>query len=382
MSIFNKLSIKGFRRILNLDMELRPLTVTIGPNGSGKTSLLDVFSLLSSSAAGRLNDKLSDLSGFQSVLTIGRAKELAVQLSMPVQNHAPLDYDLIIEPSGISYRIKHETLTQQQKPVPPPFKYIDSHYDDIRYFNIEDESLTRPTWQHNPVESSLSQVPRMFTEPEKFRLTLSSLSYYHILNVGPRDPVRLPQPLKPSMLPGENGEELVSCLFSMRESDRDRFETLTDTLRSAFNSFERLDFPPVAAGTLAMTWKDRHFKTPMFMHQLSEGMLRFLWLVTLLYSPGLTEVTLLDEPEVSLHPELLSILVDVMREVSQEKQIVVATHSDRLVRFLRPEEVVVVDIDDDGAVCATWADSLNLKDWLEDYSLDEVWRLGRMGGRA
>ncbi|MGV8122783.1 MAG: AAA family ATPase [Candidatus Xenobiia bacterium LiM19] len=382
MSIFNKISVKGFRRILNLEMELRPLTVMIGPNGSGKTSLLDVLSLISSSAAGRLNDRLSDLTGLQSVLTIGHAKELAVQLSMPVRENALLDYDLIIEPSGISYRIKHETLVQKQNSPPHSYRYIESHYDDIRYFNIEDESFTRPTWQHNPVESSLSQVPRMFTEPEMFRLNLSSLSYYHSLNVGSRDPVRLPQPLKPSMLPGENGEELVSCLFSMRESDRDRFETLTDTLRSAFNGFERLDFPPVAAGTLAMTWKDRHFKSPMFMHQLSEGMLRFLWLVTLLYSPGLAQVTLIDEPEVSLHPELLSILVDVMREVSQEKQIVVATHSDRLVRFLRPEEVVVVDIDEDGAVCATWADSLNLDEWLQDYTLDEVWRLGRMGGRA
>jgi predicted ATPase len=111
-------------------------------------------------------------------------------------------------------------------------------------------------------------------------------------------------------------------------------------------------------------------------------MLRFLWLITLLYSPGLTEVTLLDEPEVSLHPELLSILVDVMREVSENKQIVVATHSDRLVRFLRPEEVIVMDFNDDGSVRATWADSLDLNKWLEDYSLDEVWRIGRMGGRS
>lgn len=179
--------------------------------------------------------------------------------------------------------------------------------------------------------------------------------------MGPRDPVRLPQPLKPSRLPGENGEELVSCLFSMRESDRDRFETLTDTLHSAFQGFERLDFPPVAAGTLAMTWKDRHFKSPLFMHQLSEGMLRFLWLIALLYSPGLTGVTLIDEPEVSLHPELLSILVDVMREVAQDKQIVVATHSDRFVRFLNPEEVAVVDFNDDGTVRATWAQFTQLE---------------------
>ena len=131
-------------------------------------------------------------------------------------------------------------------------------------------------------------------------------------------PVRLPQPLRPATLPGKDGEDLVSCLFSLRESDRDRFEVIEDALRAGFPGFVRLDFPPVAAGTLAMTWKDRSFTRPFFMHQLSEGTLRFLWLATLLQSPGLTAITLLDEPEVSLHPELLSLLAELMREASAQ----------------------------------------------------------------
>jgi predicted ATPase len=93
-------------------------------------------------------------------------------------------------------------------------------------------------------------------------------------------------------------------------------------------------------------------------------------------------VTMIDEPEVSLHPEQMSILAEVMREASARTQLVVATHSDRLVRFLRPEEVVVMDIGEDGSANARWADSMNLDAWLEDYSLDEVWRMGRIGGRS
>ncbi len=65
-----------------------------------------------------------------------------------------------------------------------------------------------------------------------------------------------------------------------------------------------------------MTWKDKNFSRPLYMHQLSEGTLRFLWLVTLLQSPDLTKVTLIDEPEVSLHLELLQLLADIMREAS------------------------------------------------------------------
>jgi predicted ATPase len=182
-------------------------------------------------------------------------------------------------------------------------------------------------------------------------------------------------------MPGSNGEDLVSCLYYLRETDPDRFEIVEDTLAAAFPDFERLGFPPVAAGTLAMTWKDKNFSKPLYMHQLSEGTLRFLWLVTLLQSRDLTAVTLIDEPEVSLHPELLKLLADLMREASQRTQLIVATHSDRLIRFLEPNEVLVCDAED-GLATMTWADSLDLEKWLEDYSLDELWAMNVIGGRS
>jgi predicted ATPase len=118
------------------------------------------------------------------------------------------------------------------------------------------------------------------------------------------------------------------------------------------------------------------------MHQLSEGTLRFLWLATLLQSPGLTALTLLDEPEVSLHPELLSLLADLLREASGRTQLIVATHSDRLIRFLQPKEVVLMNSTDSGMSSLTWGDELDLGEWLKDYSLDELWRNGRIGARA
>jgi predicted ATPase len=183
-------------------------------------------------------------------------------------------------------------------------------------------------------------------------------------------------------LPGRNGEELVSCLFYLRETERNRFEAIEDSLRAAFPRFERLDFPPVAAGTLSLAWREKGFSRPLYAHQLSEGTLRFLWLTTLLQSPGLTALTLLDEPEVSLHPELLSLLADQLREASRRTQVMVATHSDTLIRFLEPDEVVVLDSTEDGMTSLTRADGLDLEGWLREYTLDELWRNGRIGARS
>jgi predicted ATPase len=127
-------------------------------------------------------------------------------------------------------------------------------------------------------------------------------------------------------------------------------------------------------------WRDQDFTRPIFANELSEGTLRFLWLATLLQSPGLPKITLIDEPEVSLHPEMLRLLADLMREASERTQLIVATHSDRFVRFLDQSELVVCDRDDQGGMCVTRADELNLSAWMEDCTLDQLWSMGRLGG--
>ncbi|MFM7384361.1 MAG: translation initiation factor IF-2 N-terminal domain-containing protein [Microcystaceae cyanobacterium] len=375
------ISINGFRRLRKIDLPMKNLTVLIGANGSGKTSFLDVFSILSASARGDLQNTLQLKGGLNHILTRGMAKELKISVAMDISPQSPLYYDLTLSPQGFSYIIKEEFLTQQRKKHRgQPFFLIKSQNLDIRYFSQEENKLLRPNWEQNILETSLSQVPKMYREPENLRKSLAACTYYAALDISETSPVRLPQPMRPASLPGKNGESLISCLYNLRETDRDRFEWLEDILSAAFPDFERLNFPPVAAGTLSMTWSDRHFSEPIYIHELSEGTLRFLWLATLLQSQNLTTITLIDEPEISLHPELLKHLVDLMREASKRTQLIVATHSERLIRFLEPEEILICDLEE-GEAKMTWGDTLNLEKWLEDYSLDQLWAMNILGGR-
>lgn len=387
MSTFERIHVQGFRRLYDVDLELTPLNVMIGANGSGKTSLLDVFTMLSASASGALKQQIKEFGGVDTNLTIcsslaaEKATFMRFELAKSVPKHAPLRYAISLKPGGTSYQIPDESLTQQSDPKKQnPMKYIESIHGRVRYFDKYDNKLKVPSWEYDESESALSQVEKMYQEPERFRAILASSTHYHALDVSPRAPVRLPQQMREAKLPGKDGEDLVTCLYWMREADAERFETIEDTLRVAFPGFERLNFPPVASGLLTLTWKEKNLKQPFFLHQLSEGTLRFLWLITLLYSPGLTEVTLLDEPEVSLHPELLSVLADCLREASKRTQLIVATHADRLVRFLNPEEVIVVE-SEEGVSTAIRASKLDLDGWLKEYTLDQIWAHGRMGGR-
>jgi len=384
--IFNRLLINGYRRLFSVDVQMRPLTVMIGANGIGKTAFLEIFSLLAASANGQLDSRISELSGMSDILTRDLATSLTLGLSMEVSKHESFDYALQLDLKGGGHDIRLETLSHSKKDSNEPVKYLDCHGSNFSYYDTMQKQLIPPQWQPIPSETFLSQIPHLFEQPTFFRQTLASSTYYsaYALNVAPKSPIRLPQTMRPVKLPGKNGEDIVSYLYYLRETDKPSFEMVEDSLAAAFPSFKGLSFPPVATGMLALTWHDKHFSTPLYMHQLSEGTLRFLWLATLLQSPHLTTVTLVDEPEVSLHPELLSLLSELMRETAERTQLIIATHSDRLIGFLKSHEVIVMDTDEEGLTKMTWADDeeLDLEQWLFDYSLDELWRMGRMGGRA
>jgi predicted ATPase len=384
MFSINRIQISGFRRLRSLDLQMRPFMVLIGANGVGKTSLLDAFTLLSASASGNLNKTLSNFGGIANILTRGKSEDLSFLVEMDVPDYQPLKYELHLAPKGNGYTISKEILSQEKDGYSGagPYRHIDASDGDFRYSKPGEKGFFSPDWEINPTETALSQVPKMYRQPEELRRILATATQYHVLDVGPRAPVKMPQQMKPATLPGPDGEDLVPYLYSLRETDRNRFDVIIDSLKAAFPDFEEISFPPVAAGMLAMTWKDRKFSKPMFMNELSEGTLRFLWLVSLLQSPNLSTVTMIDEPEVSLHPELLSLLADLMREASQRTQLIIATHSDRFIRFLKPEEVIVMDVDESGCTSAIRADQLDLDHWLNEYSLDEVWQMGRMGGRS
>lgn len=379
MSRFSKIKIQGFRRLRNVALDLGPLNVLIGANGAGKSTFLDSFRLLAASASGGLSAHLSAMRGLHEQISYGGARELRMELEMQRDaKPAPLYYSLVLESLGTGYRVSDERLAESRNSEQPPFQHITSHDGNIKYFSPEVKALIAPSWEHDHYETSLHQVPKVFPDADNFRKRLASCELFHHLDIGRQAPVRLPQAMQPAVLPGINGEYLVSCLYALREVDADRFEIIEDTLRAGFPGFQKLGFPPVAAGTLAMTWHDSHFRDPIYTHQLSEGTLRFLWLLTLLQSQSLPTVTLIDEPEISLHPQLLGLFADLLRDAARRTQLIVATHSERLVSFLNPSEVVVCGLGDDGFANLTPAAALDLEGWMKDFSLDELWRMGKV----
>lgn len=125
-----------------------------------------------------------------------------------------------------------------------------------------------------------------------------------------------------------------------------------------------------------------HLKQPLGAGQLSDGILRFLWLLSVLYHPDCPAVVLFDEPASPFHPQLIQILIAVLRQCSSWTQIIATTHSPTIVRFIKPEELLVMDNNGNGHATIQRASNLNLAHWLEDFTLDKIWSMGRLTEQA
>jgi predicted ATPase len=382
-----QIQVKGYKSLADVTLDLHPLTVMIGPNGCGKTSALESFNLFREGAYGRLEEALTRLGGFPSLLTHTHQPssrlELALRFEVTDSSSitSPVDYRFAIEPRGIGYVLALEHWTKVV--TEPPF-YFTANEKEVRYFNVQknrEEEIT-PNYR-KPKELLLAQ-DRRYDEQDELYYSLQKVFLTNPLDIRAQSSIRLPQMLTPATNPGSNGESLFAALYNLREAKptRSYFERVEEALHLAFSDFDRLELKVVGAGQVTLEWYQTDLTIPLYPNQLSDGTLRFLWLTTVLLSPEPPPLILIDEPEVSLHPELQKILAALLQDASARTQIIVATHSPELIRWLQPDEVVVID-KDEGKSTFTWASdpSLDLAAWLKEYTLADLWDMGNLGGR-
>jgi predicted ATPase len=383
---FTNVKVEGYRCLRRVDLALRPLNVFIGANGSGKSSLLDVFHLLASGARGRLSRALAELGGLADMLTVepdGRARQCRFALTTDVQAPQPLSYDVTLVPRGVGCQIASEVLSPYHaRRHPEPFKWIDNRPGRPRYHDPQSKRLVAPTWSYDESELALAQGPKIYPIADEFRVRLAGMEAFGIPDTRRSAPARAPQGLEPGvLLPGANAETLVSALYNCRTSHPERLRRIIEAVQAAYPDLRGIDFPLAAAGKATIVWQSERFQERGFYpHEISDGMLRFLWLATLLLSPQLPPVITLDEPEVSLHPKLLKIVAGLLQEASDRTQVLVATHSAELLRWLSPDEIVLVDLEDGFASMRRATDpAVALDVWLENYTLSELWLSGQLG---
>ena len=179
----------------------------------------------------------------------------------------------------------------------------------------------------------------------------------------------------------EDAGNIAPVLYRLRHSEPKYYKRIVNTIRLILPFFSDFELIPYH-DRLVLSWRERNSDEVFGASQASDGMLRVVALVTLLLQPNneLPDVLILDEPELGLHPFAINVVGGLIRAAATEIQVVVATQSTALVDCFEPQDIVVVERE---GMCSAFErpNPDRLSEWLEEYSLSELWEKNVIGGR-
>lgn len=385
-----ELHVEGYRSLVNVTLPMRDLMVVIGPNGSGKTALLETLHLIRYIVNQSVSEFYDVFGGIESILSLTRPPRAKFRLAISgMKNNMIFKYEFSVERQARGYGRPYERLAyfNTNDSVQPIAAFEINNDELITSYNNDQRNVIGNI---APSKATLLSLLRRYENEEEQEgvpilfAEIDNVQLFSYLDVGQRSIIRLPQSLSPTQFPGPNGENLFATLYNLQMDNGNEYQRIEDVLTQAFPGFQKLTFPAVGGGQITMRWHQKDLIAPLYPNQLSEGMLRFLWLSTILLNPNPPPIILLDEPEVSLHPQLILLLASLLQDASARCQVVVATHSPELIRWLKPENIVVADKDESGATTLTWADQLGIDydTWLKEFTLSDMWLMGALGGRT
>jgi predicted ATPase len=211
---------------------------------------------------------------------------------------------------------------------------------------------------------------------------VSSSIVYHFHDTSMLAPMRRPGSVRDNEYLRPDAANLGAYLLMLRDRHPRVYEKIRDTVRLAAPFFDDFKFRPASSNgdtTLHLEWTQRGSDYPFLVTQLSDGTLRFIALTTALLQPIPPATTLLDEPELGLHPYALTLLAELLKKATEKTQVIVSTQSASLLDNFEAEDVVVVEREN-GASTFKRLSSAELEEWLKNYSLGELWQKNIFGG--
>ena len=366
MSGLTRLKIEGFKSIRSAELELRPLNVLIGANGSGKSNLVSFFRLLRAVGEGGLQLHVGKAGGADALLHYGSkvTPEMRCKLEWMVGN-ATFGYDLALLPTSSGNFATGREDSSFQAVGQPAMEYS--------FGRGRVESGFRGYWEYE-VPSEIEFVQSLLSDPRCYHFNDTTATSPMLQQVYIHDNTELR---------GDAGN-LAAYLYMLRETQEPYYRRILDTIRLAAPFLDDFVIEPLELNpnNVILNWRDRARGETFGPHQLSDGTLRFIALTTLLLQPEdrLPKLIVIDEPELGLHPFALNVLAGLLRSASHDAQIIVATQSARLVDEFQPEDIIVAD-HHDGASEFRRLNSDDLSVWLEDYSVGTLWEMNVFGGR-
>jgi predicted ATPase len=181
-----------------------------------------------------------------------------------------------------------------------------------------------------------------------------------------------------------DGSNLPAFLYLLKNRHQVEYDLIVRAVQRVAPFFNDFLLAPTELNReyIKLEWRHKKSDQNFDASSLSDGTLRFIVLATLFLQPGhyRPSVILVDEPELGLHPYAIEMLAALVRQASVHTQVIMSTQSSLLLDHFQPEDVLIADRVDGGTIL-TRLESEQLREWLEDYSLGQLWEKNQLGGR-
>lgn len=378
------LRVENYRALRKVELDnLTPMTVLLGPNGSGKSTIFDVFNFLSECFQFGLRHAWDRRGRGKELKTRGSTGPIMFELKYREQPKDPIiTYHLAIDEGAKGPEVVEEWLQWRRGQKGQPFRFLEFRKgvgravsgelpdaDDLR----KDTTLRASDLIAVNTLGQLAEHPRVAALREF--ITDWYVSYLSI------DSTRNQPEAGPQERLSKGGENLPNVIQYFKEQHPERLEQIFTVLRQRIPRLERVEAEPMPDGRLLLQIKDAPFEQPVLSKFASDGTMKMLAYLAVLYDPEPPRFIGIEEPENFLHPRLLPELAEECRFASERSQLLITSHSPFLLNAMRAEEVRVLYRDEQGFTQAVRAcDILGISEFIKaGASLGHLWMEGHFG---
>jgi len=362
-----KVTISGFKSISSkkpLEIELGNISILLGVNGFGKSNIISFFKMLNFMMSGDFQLFVEKAGSSQVFLNYGKKHTSTITGELSFENETHFN--------NYNFKLTHAT---------PDRLIITS--EEIVWGSKDCYQPQTIALTTNFKESAL--VSDEDQTAVVIRKILANCKVYQFHDSSSNSPIRQSSRIEVSDYLQSDGNNLASFLYFLKMSYPANYNRIISYIRLILPQFNDFYLEPNGKGYIMLKWMDISPKDYLMIpDQFSDGSIRFIALATLLLQPKETipNVVIIDEPELGLHPFAITQLAEMIKEASNHTQVLIATQSPGLVDEFDANQITIIEFDDESE--STVARKLNkeeLSDWLENYSLSELWEKNVLGGR-
>ena len=376
------LKVRNFRALLEIEFKhLTPMTVLLGPNGSGKSTVFDVFAFLSECFEAGLRQTWDRRGRAKELRTRGSTGPIIIELKYREQPGTPLiTYHLAIDEVQHRPVVMAEWLHWRRKRYGRPFRFLEYREGHGRAVSGEqpDELDTRLEVPLKSPDLLAVNALGQFADHPRVAALRDFITGWHVSYLS-ADSTRGQPEAGPHERLNMIGDNLANVIQYLIEQYPERLNHIFEVLRQRVPRVERVLVETMPDGRLLLQIKDAPFDNPVLARFASDGTLKMLAYLTLLYNPELPSFIGIEEPENFLHPRLLPELAEECRAACERTQLLATTHSPFFLNTLRPEEVRVLWRDEAGHTqTSRVADIPGVPEFVDEgASLGYLWMEGQ-----